>query len=80
MSTSAPTPSLHYTSHFIVGAKMAPTLHTSPLPPLNTLQPCEPQVVYEATKLVCPYSTKSEPAQLVNCICIALLKEVSYSN
>lgn len=58
------------------------TLSSSVLPssPLNTLQPCEPQVFYEATKLACPYSLKSESAELANYICIALLIEVSNSN
>jgi len=50
------------------------------LSPLNTLQPCEPQVFYKATKLACPYSLASEPAEVANYICIALLIEVSNSN
>lgn len=77
----------HHTSHFIFSTETTPIITPTgascqvlPLSPLNTLQPCEPQVFHEATKLVCPYSLESEPAEVANYICIALLIEVSNSN
>lgn len=75
----------HHTSHF--NFSTAPIIAPSdtshpvlPLSPLNTLQPGEPHVFYKATKLACAYSLESEPAELANYICIALLIEVSNSN
>lgn len=83
---SSPLPSFtilsppHHTSHFIFSTKTPLVIAPSDFPPLNPLQPCEPQVFYEANKLACPYSLESEPAELANYICIALLIEVSNSN
>lgn len=36
------------------------------LSPLYTLQPCEPRVPYEATKLAWHHSLESEPAEVAN--------------
>lgn len=92
LRSSSPLPSSttlsppHHTSHLISSTEATPIITPDayhPVPPsspLHTLHPCEPQVFYEATKLACPYSLKSEPGELANYISIALLIEVSNSN
>lgn len=69
-TTSSPQPR---TSHLI---PITETSHYHPfwrspsclplLSPLNTLQPCEPWVSYEATELAWHHSLESEPAEVAN--------------